>query len=478
MTAECCQHSVVSEIHERQAALDHAQSDRSPTLQRVPVSRKRKKKPGKSGRPRQPTRVDQRGSAADLSEHDRRELAEAWQGLTAYREQVHAGRRERAATVATDLVTDLVTVVATQPDMIVEDALCTRLGTVLSEAEQAPLDDRPGPAHLAPALITAAEAAVEATIGDADAWRAPWQVLAAVATILPYPYSETAADAITRLRNTMRDTTGRRMLPPAPSGPEVTGPVRWTRDHYGSRFAVTAPITTADQPERWYLWDIDACGHQAFTVHSGYYPTPEAALTAWQNGVGPTASAGTSLAPVDDPWLLAELLPAEEGLLRAGGENTEQFAEYHRSKRLAEAVKHTSRRRGNPPDRELNAATAAVEFATWLRARHQGELPEDLDELASELADSWCINNIDAVFTTCSPHRVALFVQHVHGFYVDDFADQLVALLPDWTHWLAARNATPPELADRCLPYAQGQPHPQIMTDNRNEPDYLARVIE
>lgn len=180
---------------------------------------------------------------------------------------------------------------------------------------------------------------------------------------------------------------------------------------------------------------------------------------------------------MDDPWLLAELLPAEEGLLRAGGENTEQFAEYHRSKRLAEAVKHTSRRQGNTPDRELNAATAAVEFATWLRNREQ-ELPEDLNELASELADSWCINNIDAVFTTCSPHRVALFVQHVHGFYVDDFADQLVALLPDWTRWLAARTATPPELADRCLPYAQGQPHPQIMTDNRTEPDYLARVIE
>jgi hypothetical protein len=455
-------------------------SNGSSTLRRVPVSRKRKKKPGKSGQPRKPTHVDQRGSAADLSKHDRRELAEAWQGLTAYREQVSAGRRTRAAAAATDLVTDLVTVVANQPDVIVEDALCTRLGTVLSETEQAPLDDRPGPGHLAPALVTAAEAAVEATVGDADAWRAPWQVLAAVAAILPYPYSETAADAITRLRNTMRDTTGGRMLPPAPPGPEVTGPVRWTRDRYGSRFAITAPITTADQPERWYLWDIDACGHQAFTVHSGYYPTPEAALTAWQTGVGPTAAAGTVLAPVDDPWLLAELLPAEEGLLRAGGETEEQFAEYHRSKRLAEAVRHTSRRRGTPPNRGLDATTAAVEFATWLRDRdtRQQELPEDLNEMAAELADSWCINNIDAVFTACSPHRVALFVQHVHGFYVDDFADQLVALLPDWIRWLAARTATPPELADRCLPYTQGQPHPQITVDHRNEPDYLVRVTE
>lgn len=444
------------------------------------MSRKRKKKPGKSGRPRQPTRVDQRGSAADLSERDRRELAQAWQSLTAHREQIYTARRTRAAAAAADLVADLVTVVANQPDVIVEDALCLRLGTVLSEAEQAHLDDQPGPGDLPQALITAAEAAIEATVGDTDAWRAPWQVLATVATILPYPYSETAVDAITRVRDTVRDTTGRRILPPAPSGPEVTGPVRWTRDHYGSRFAVTSPITTADQPERWYLWDIDACGHQAFTVHSGYYPTPEAALTAWQAGVGPTAAEGTELIPVDDPWLLAELLPAEEGLLRAGGENTVQFAEYHRSKRLAEAVKHATRRRGNSPDRGLDAATAAVEFATWLRDRatDQEQLPEDLDEMAAELTDSWCINNIDAVFTACSPHRVALFVQHVHGFYVNDFADQLVGLLPDWIHWLAARTAIPAELAERCLPYAQGQPHPQIMTADRNEPNYLARVIE
>lgn len=449
--------------------------DQVPMLRRVPVSRKRKKKPGKSGRPLKPARVDQRGSAADLSEHDRRELAEAWRGLTAYREQVHAGRRARADAAATDLVTDLVAIVANQPNMIVEDALCLRLGTLLSEAKQAPLDDRVGPSHLAPALVAVAAAAVEATTVDTDTWRAPWRVLTAVAGILPYPHSEAAADAITWLR----DTVGRRVLPPAPPGPTVTGPVRWTRDRYGSRFAVTAPITTADQPERWYLWDIDACGHQAFTVHSGYYPTPEAALTAWQAGVGQIAAADTELALVDDPWLLAELIPVEE-LLRSGGENVAQFAEYHRSKRLGEAVKQTMRQQETRPGSGMDAATSAVEFATWLRARDTDprELPEDLDELATELADSWCINNIDAVFATCSPHRVALFVRQVHGYYLDDFADQLVTLLPDWIHWLATRNATPPELANRCLPYAEGQPHPQITVNDNIEPDYLARVIE
>jgi hypothetical protein len=168
------------------------------------------------------------------------------------------------------------------------------------------------------------------------------------------------------------------------------------------------------------------------------------------------------LAPADDPWLLAALLPVEMGFMRPGGENVEQFAEYHRSKRLAEAVKQTVPRPKARSDAGLTAATAAAEFAAWLRARVPSQLepPENLDELVEELADSWNLNSIDAVYATCSPHRVALSLLHMRNYYLHDYADQLVALLPDWTRWLATRNATAPELADRCLPYAHGQPHP------------------
>ncbi|MFZ0118534.1 MAG: hypothetical protein WAN20_09065 [Pseudonocardiaceae bacterium] len=328
-------------------------------------------------------------------------------------------------------------------------------------------------------MVAAAEAAVmaalKATTGLADAWCAPWRVLTALACVLPYPLGEVAGDAIVRLR----DTAVGQVLLAVPPGPVVTGPVLWTCDRYGSRFAVAAPITTADRPVRWYLWDIDACGHQAFTVHGGFYPTPEAALAAWQAGVGQIAAAGTILAPVHDPWLLADLMPAEQGFLRAGGESVEQFAEYHRSKCLGEVVTQAVPRRGTQPGGGLDAATAAVEFATWLRTHEadKQELPEDVDELATELANSWCINEIDAVYATCSPHRVALCVLHMRNFYLDGFADQMVAVLPEWTRWLAARNAASPELADRCLLYAHGQPHQQVGRDD-SEPDYLARVIE
>jgi hypothetical protein len=417
--------------------------------------------------------VDLHGPAAALGEQDR-ELADAWRGLTAYRNQMDARRTARATTVATDLVADLVALAAGQPDAIVEDALCRGLGPLLGEcAKQEPIDERPGPHHVAQAIISAAAAAVEATTGQPDTWGAPWRVLTAVAGILPYPDREAADSAIARLRI---NTPGVRVLR---TGPALSGPVLWTRDRYGSRFAVTAPITTQGQPERWYLWDIDACGHNAFTVHSGFYATAEAALTAWQAGVGPIAAPDTALAAVDDPWLVAELLPVEQGFMRPGGESVEQFAEYHRSRRLGEVVKQALPRPGTPSDRGLDSATAAAEFTAWLRARDDDptQLPDNLAELATELAESWCINHIDTVFATCSPHRVALCVQHTRGYYVDEFADQLVALLPAWTRWLAARNATPPELADRALPYAQGQPHPQITVDG-HEPDYLARVTE
>ena len=97
--------------------------------------------------------------------------------------------------------------------------------------------------------------------------------------------------------------------------------------------------------------------------------------------------------------------------------------------------------------------------------------------MVTELADSWCLNDISAVFTACSPHRVALGVMHIRGYYLDELADRLVTLLPEWILWLAERNATPLELADRCLSYAEGRPHPQIRVDHIG-PDYLARVVE
>jgi hypothetical protein len=224
--------------------------------------------------------------------------------------------------------------------------------------------------------------------------------------------------------------------------------------------------------------DIDACGHQAFTVHSAYYPTLEQALAAWQTGVGPLTASETAFTPVDDPSLLADLMPAEEGFLWAGGENAAQFAEYHRSKRLAETAIRAVEESHPAQRADLDAAAAATQFAAWLRARRPGQpQPADLDELITELAGSWSFGGPAAAYPTCSPHRVALCVLHLRNYYQDHFAAQLVGLLPDWADWLAAHNGTAPELAERCRPYALGEPHADVGSDD-SRPNYLARVTE
>jgi hypothetical protein len=406
------------------------------------------------------------------------ESANVWTGVGPLRHHTDA-RARHAAAAAEDLVAELIKFAPDRLDRELEDELCAQCGVRLGEWAALPPFDRVGPNLFVEALITAATEAVHAALRELDtnpdAWQTPWRILGVAAGIVPYPLSVDATEAIENLRT----VAGGQVLPKTPGGPSATGPVLWTRDVYGSRFGITAAFSTPDEPDRWYLWDIDACGYKPVCAHSAYYPTPEQALAAWQAGVGELAAAHTAFNPVDDPGLLMDLLPAEEGILRPGGENAEQFAEYHRGMRLAEAARRAVAPLSHPePGADLDAGAAATQFAAWLREHRAGQpQPADLDELIEELADSWQISSPAALYPTCSPHRVAMTVLHLRDYYLDDFAAQLIALLPDWVRWLAARNGTPAELAERCQPYALGKPHAGVTLDG-NRPHYLARVTE
>jgi hypothetical protein len=439
----------------------------------VPVSRKRKKTRKSSGKPR-PQAHASRGGAGD----QQRELAAARAGFAEYRRQLDERRASLAAAAAAPMIAELVELAATESDADLEDALCLRIGRTLTELDDAPVDDHVGPGTFADAMIdAAAQAAGAALAGDADGRTHAWRVLSAVTGILNQPLGAAAIESI----DDLRAQPGGDLLPATPAGPAITGPVLWTRDAYGSRFGVVAPFRTADGPDRWYLWDIDGCGHDTFTVHSRYHATPAAALADWQSGVGTPAADGTVLTPVDDPGLLDDLMPRERGMLRPGGENVEQFAEYHRSKRLAEAVLDaiaSTRPRPTSAPSDLDKTTAADQFAAWLREhRPDRARSADLDEHVTELADSWHIGESGHLYHTCSPHRVALVAEHIRDYYEDDFAAELVALLPDWTAWLAERNATPAHLADRCRPYAHGEPH-KAASAGDDRPNYLTRIAE
>jgi hypothetical protein len=376
------------------------------------------------------------------------------------------------------MIMELVDLAAIRPESNIQDELCARIGRTLTELDDAPIDDHVDPNTFAEAVIDAAVKAVDTTLaGEAGAWTHPWQVLTAVTEILNHPLSDMAIESIEDLRA----RPGGHLLPETPPGPTMTGPALWTRDGYGSRFGVVAPFRIANGPDRWYLWDIDACGHGVFTVHSRYHTSAEEALVDWQVGVGASAAGGTVFAPIDDPQLLYDLMPREQGMMRPGGESAEQFAEYYRARRLAEFVieanKSADPNRTSAPT-HLDPKTAARLFTDWLREHGPDQSqPPGLDEFVTELADSWQFGCPTGLYHTCSPHRVALVVHHINDYYQDDFAANLVPLLPEWTAWLAARNGTPAHLADRCRAYAHGESHKGIM-GNDGRLDCLARVTE
>jgi hypothetical protein len=68
-------------------------------------------------------------------------------------------------------------------------------------------------------------------------------------------------------------SSGAAILPELPNGPVVTGPILWVRDAYGSHFGVMAAFSTLEGADRWYRWDVDACGYRPFAVRGGYYAT-------------------------------------------------------------------------------------------------------------------------------------------------------------------------------------------------------------
>jgi hypothetical protein len=94
----------------------------------------------------------------------------------------------------------------------------------------------------------------------------------------------------------------------------------------------------------------------------------------------------------------------------------------------------------------------------------------------AELVESWTWDAPDVVFTACSPHRIAFMVAHLRDFYAADFAEQLIALLPDWVAWLAEQIETPEHLVERCRPYLLEREYPGL--NGNDGPRSMARLTE
>jgi hypothetical protein len=210
-----------------------------------------------------------------------------------------------------------------------------------------------------------------------------------------------------------------------------------------------------------------------FTVFSGYFADADRAGDAWRAGVGEVAAGSAVFGTVDDTGLIDELLPADMGIMRVGGESEQQLSEYHRGMRLADTVRAGTRKARESLAEKLDPEAAASLFAAWL-AEHRLDVqqPDDIDDLLVEFTQSWASGS-GIAFSACSPHRVAAKVASIRDYYDDEYSAQLVALLPDWVAFLAEYNGTPPDLIERCLPFASGASHPGVDRDN-----YQSRVTE
>lgn len=414
---------------------------------------------------------------------ERAELARSLAGIADHRHELDEQRAAVAAEHAGALVPDLLTLTAGRDFARFEDELCARIGALTFTLANLPGEVHASPGDVFDALVTAAADTVREALGrqdgEPDAWRAPWTLLTALARTAVEPFEQRAQDAIGKLRR----HRGAGVLPAQPPAAEPTGPAQWTRDAYGSRFAVVAPFSAPDGTERWYLWDVDTCFGEPFTVHSGYFAGPREALAEWTAAVGPEAAGDGELTPVDHPDLLSDLLPAELGIMRLGGEDAAQFAEYHRAKRLAEEL--LARRPGSgsaadgpaQPPTVLDPAECTERFTARLAERTGRPLPPSQVEAAEVLVHDWLRNGIAELQATCSPHRVALFADMTRDFYDAAFAQRMLGLLPDWISWLAGYLGLPDALAERCQPYAAGGRHPCHEHDGRGL-NVLLRVAE
>lgn len=437
----------------------------------MPVSRKRKKK-SQSGR-RSP-----RQSMAPTS--SRASVASAFGGLFEYRQKLAEHRTALARDAAGAVIDALIAVAPGRSDDDLEDDLCVRYGAAMAQFEGGAVEDMVNAEDLVGALLSVIDERLhEAAEAGADV-AVLQRLLTVVAGVLPFPLSESARDLVA-------EHVGAREARQVARGRTVTGPVLWARDVYSSRWAVVAPFTSAVGPDRWYLWDVDTCGYEVVTVHSGFHSSAESAVAAWRESVGQAAAGAAALTPVDDAETLGDLLRGEVEGIRIGGEDEKQHAEFLRSRRLGKTVRDAVRGLRRRAPIRLTAADAEAQFAQRLRqiGYHGGTAgdgeetgPVGADELAAEMADSWSLRDHPALYPFCSPHKVAVAVLHLQDFYQDDYAAELVAMLPEWIRFLAEHTAMPAELTERCLAYASGELQFPGILDARGRSNPMARVAE
>jgi hypothetical protein len=247
-------------------------------------------------------------------------------------------------------------------------------------------------------------------------------------------------------------------------GARPSGQALVARDAYGSRFLITAPFGYGDgETDHWYAWDIDQCWTDV-TVAAGTFRSAEESLAEWRAVVGRPADA-SALAPCTAPVLAALL----DSCLRTGpmadmlqgSEPRELIREFYRMRRRARALAWSP---GTPAGASDDGSVATdtearlEEFLEWYAARH-GTLPAEFREIVGTLINEWEPRGAvdDRTFHACSPHRIEMTAHLLRNGYLAEYANESLAVLPDWTQWCLAQSDPGPELAARALDTARAE---------------------
>jgi hypothetical protein len=342
--------------------------------------------------------------------------------------------------------------------LTVENTVAAVFGTELAERLAAEHDGFDLPSWLVE--VTDAAGRIATPPADSASARLLLHAIAASGTTRA---AEAARGHLKRLRPTLSQTIADAypwLSAPANGAVPTAAPLT-VRNAYGDRWAVLVPFAIGGLPDtaHWYLWDIDACGTQR-TVAAGVFDTAEAAVTEWRNAVGPTAATATP-ATTADIALLGELLSEHlrtgvfDGFL-VGDEPTELLAEYFRSRNRATALLESvdpggRRSRKSTRDRPTpeQIADVADRFADWCREHDQGPLP-DRDSVYS-LVDQWTSSKPSAWRYACSPHRVRTMAVILSDEYIDEYAQEMLALLPHWVTWCAEQTGLDSDLTERAV---------------------------
>lgn len=340
--------------------------------------------------------------------------------------------------------------------LVAENTVVAVLGTELAKRLATEHDGFDLPSW----LVRVANAAADRVAAPAADPATALLLLYAIASFGTTRAAQAAAGHLRRLRPTLSQNTidtypwlNARTHGAAPTAAPLT-----IRNGYGDRWAVLAPFAIDGMPDtaHWYRWDIDACGIQR-TVAAGVFETAEAAVAEWRNAIGPTATTATP-ETTHDPALLSELL-AE--LIRAGvfdgylvgDEPADLLAEYFRSRKramaLLKSVDPGGRRswkatRDRPTPEQVT--DVADRFADWCRQQSRGPVP-DQDSVYS-LVDQWISPNPAAWRYACSPHRIRATALALTNEFIDEYAREMLALLPHWVAWCAEQTTLDARLTE------------------------------